>query len=356
MKIFNCDHCNNPVYFENHQCVQCGYLLGYIPAWRRMVALNPSWNSWYLQGPDQQMMTYTFCANHRSDVCNWLVTGNQFEEFCMACELNRTIPSLDSEENFEKWRKLEVAKHRLIFQLERLGLPMESKMNNKGTGLCFDFISNEYAENETKVMTGHANGVITILLSEADSVHLEQMKIHLSEPYRTLIGHFRHEVGHYYWDRLVYPNFETLDRFRTLFGDEQADYPTALNTYYKEGARVNWQNYYISEYATSHPWEDWAETWAHYLHILDTLETAFYFGLSTNPNPDNNEILQSSIGFDPYEEKDFQRIVDSCIPIFFAINSINRSMGIPDIYPFVTNRAVIEKLKFIHRICISRLN
>jgi hypothetical protein len=89
-----------------------------------------------------------------------------------------------------------------------------------------------------------------------------------------LLGHFRHEVGHYFWDRLVATDPHQLEEFRVLFGDDRQDYGEALKRHYDEGAPANWQDTYISMYATMHPWEDFAETWAHYLHIVDTLETA----------------------------------------------------------------------------------
>ena len=198
-------------------------------------------------------------------------------------------------------------------------------------------------------MTGHANGLITILLSEADSVHREQMRKQMSEPYRTLIGHFRHEVGHYFWDRLVANNEKRLTEFRNLFGDDRLDYGEALKNYYRTGAPANWQQTYISKYASSHAWEDWAETWAHYLHIMDMAETAYYYGISVNPNV-NEKSIKGSFTFDPYEKRDFEKIYQSWAPISFAINSLNRSMGVPDAYPFVVSSAVVTKMKFIHKL------
>lgn len=349
MKTFECDNCGNPVFFENDSCVKCGNLLGYLSTESEMISLHSSKDVW--KPDDKGSHRYGYCKNHDYGVCNWLTKSES--GYCAACSLNRTIPNLDDAGNFEKWRRLEIAKHRLVYQLQRLGLPVESKMKNGASGLCFDFLSNK--DNDDPVMTGHANGVITILLAEADSVHREQMRKHLSESYRTLIGHFRHEVGHYYWDRLIKSDGNTLENFRNIFGDERQDYGDALKKYYANGAPDSWQNDHISKYATSHPWEDWAETWAHYLHIMDTLETAFFFGISTEPKSKSDEAIRTSKLFDPYEERDFQKIVDSCISIFFAINSINRAMGIPDIYPFVTNEPVIEKMKFIHAILMRHL-
>ncbi|HSF54080.1 MAG TPA: putative zinc-binding metallopeptidase [Algoriphagus sp.] len=257
---------------------------------------------------------------------------------------------MSDHKNFQKWQKLEIAKHRLIYQLDRLNLPYFSKLKNRDQGVCFDFLSRSPSHNR---MTGHANGVITILLEEADSVHLEKMKSELSEPYRTLIGHFRHEVGHYFWDLLIAKEPENLQIFRSIFGDERIDYGQALVTYYQSKSGVNWKDAYITQYASSHPWEDWAETWAHYLHIMDMAETAYSFGITIKPKL-NEVSLQGEIHFDPYVTTDFNQIFNAWFPISFAINSLNRSMGIADAYPFVINGAVIKKMKFIHRLLFGK--
>lgn len=343
MKIFECGNCSHPLYFENDSCEKCGHISGYSDATRQMLTFDPESSNLIA---DRNGEVFKYCQNKEFAVCNWLIPVSDENEFCSACELNRTIPNLSDDKNFQKWQKLEVAKHRLIYQLQRLGLPIPPQEHYLETGLCFDFISKQ---GNSKIMTGHANGVITILLSEADSVHREQMRKQMSEPYRTLIGHFRHEVGHYFWDRLVAINELVLNDFRNLFGNEQADYGEALKTYYQNGSPVNWQSNFISQYATSHPWEDWAETWAHYLHIMDMAETAYYFGMSVNPLLKDGS-LSGSIDFDPYEITDFDNIFKAWVPISFAINSLNRSMGVPDAYPFVVSPSVVDKMNFIHRL------
>lgn len=202
-------------------------------------------------------------------------------------------------------------------------------------------------------MTGHANGVVTILLREADSVFREQTRKDMQEAYRTLIGHLRHEVGHYFWDRLIFTDEKVLHTFRTIFGNEERNYNDALQTYYKNGAPDNWQDSYISKYASSHPWEDWAETWAHYLHIMDMVETAHFFRLRVNPTGISKN-MKTKITLDPYLIKDFETIVSTCVPLSFAVNSINRAMGIADVYPFVINARVIEKMTFIHKLLLPK--
>lgn len=347
MKIFQCQNCQFPIYFENTACLNCGHALGYHSDYHTLVPLQARGEQWEIVPDDGN--TYAYCANYQQEACNWLLRTDSEEEYCEACMLNRTIPQLDSDKNRLAWRQLEKAKHRLVYGLKQLGLPIISKVADKENGLAFDFLSDP-ANGEEKVTTGHAQGLITINLAEADSVHREWIRRKLSEPYRTLIGHFRHEVGHYYWEQLVQSDADTLSAFRQLFGDETADYGEALNHYYQNGAPGDWQSSFISQYATAHPWEDWAETWAHYLHVMDTVETAYSFGLSINPAISNNNLLQSQATFDPHTEADFEKIIDAFIPITFAINSFNRGMGLADIYPFTTAPPVKEKLAFIHRL------
>lgn len=345
MRIFKCDNCAHSLFFENHSCERCGHIIGFSVADQQMLTFDPSKSTLV---SDEYVQVYRYCANKEFGVCNWVIPAEEANKFCPACELNRTIPNLSDQKNFEKWQNLEVAKHRLIYQLERFNLPYVSKLRDRKHGVCFDFLSRNSSHNR---MTGHASGVITILLDEADSVHLEMMKTQLLEPYRTLIGHFRHEVGHYYWDRLVANNPRRLQEFRDIFGDERMDYGQSLLTYYQTKDESNWKDEFISQYASSHPWEDWAETWAHYLHIMDMAETSFSFGISVDPILDESS-LRGTIDFDPYKTVEFDKIFGAWFPISFAINSLNRSMGIADAYPFVINASVISKMRFIHQLLL----
>ncbi len=345
MKIFQCGNCGHPLFFENTFCENCNHTVGYNDIQLIMNTFDQSQDAQLYADRDNKH--YRFCKNKEHDVCNWLIEAESPNDYCTACSLNRTIPNLSNKTNHEKWLKLETAKHRLIYQLQRFGLDIPSKMASDN-GLCFDFLAKQEGVN---VMTGHSNGVITILLSEADSVLREQMRREMSEPYRTLIGHFRHEVGHYFWDRLIATNPQTLERFRALFGDERMDYASAMQLYYDTGGNQQWSDYFISKYATSHPWEDWAESWAHYLHIMDVTETAYYFGLKVAPIKGFSG-MEGHVRYDPYDTKDFNAVIEECIPLLFAANAINRSMGIPDVYPFVINQAVLSKMKFIHEILV----
>jgi hypothetical protein len=243
-----------------------------------------------------------------------------------------------------------MAKRRLVFQLAELGLPIESRDAQSGTGVAFDLLSS----TEAKVITGHDDGVITLDLAEADDQHRESLRLQLNEPYRTLLGHFRHEIGHYYWPILV-DRPDVLDACRALFGDDRADYAAAVRAHYDTPADPDqgWLETHISMYATMHPYEDWAETFAHYLHILDALETAAAFGVGvTNPAQaaGGSGAAATGPGADPTRpdgSRSFVQVIDHWLKLSYGLNQINRSMGNDDLYPFVIAPAVIRKLTFV---------
>lgn len=341
MKLFECQHCGQPLYFENTRCESCGHKLGYLSGRETVTALEDDNGVWRaLADPEGR---YRYCANATHEVCNWLVAADSNEQLCSACRHNRTIPDLSVPRNLLNWRKIESAKHRLFYSLLRLKLPLVSQADDPNA-LAFDF-KTEVGE---PVMTGHAHGLITINIAEADDAERERARHALGEPYRTLLGHFRHEIAHYYWDQLI-KDKPIIAEFRQLFGDETADYSASLKQHYDNGPPPNWNEHFVTAYASSHPWEDFAETWAHYFHMVDTLETAKAFGLRVRPRVTMGADLATTIDFDPHNA-DMERIVDAWLPLTFAVNSINRSMGVPDLYPFVLAPAVIVKLAFVHTV------
>jgi hypothetical protein len=351
MKLFQCQNCGLPLHFENTRCEGCGLSLGYLPAHETITALKPEGRE---SGATPQVCraladhkTYRYCANAAYDVCNWLVAASHSDAYCDACRHNRLIPDLSLPENLDKWRALEGAKHRLFYTLFQLGLPVETQAE-RPTGLAFQFLADPLPSG-APVMTGHADGTITINLAEADDAERERRRQQMGELYRTLLGHFRHEIGHYYWDRLI-ADTPHLEEFRRIFGDERGDYDRALQNYYAFGAAADWSEHFISPYASAHPWEDFAETWAHYFHMIDTLETAHVAGLAVSPK------LPQSPGavFDFHPRNtSMNRLVEAWLALTFAVNSINRSMGLRDLYPFVLGPQAVAKLTFVQQRIIA---
>jgi hypothetical protein len=345
MKLFKCQHCEQLLYFENTKCEKCSYPLGFIPEIMTVSALEPDGEVWQALAVNKK--TYRFCANAQFDVCNWMIESDAPDTYCAACRHNRTIPDTAIPEHLFAWRKIEVAKHRLFYTLMKLNLPLDGKDENGHQRLVFDFLASPQHVDGPRVMTGHDNGLITLALDEADDAEREKRRTTMHEPYRTLVGHFRHEVGHYFWDVLVRDG-GLLEACRKVFGDETVDYGQALQIYYANGAPPNWQEHYISAYATSHPWEDFAETWAHYLHIVDTLEMARAFGMYVHPRLARPGESDAQVDFDPYAVRDPSSLIDTWIPLSNALNSLNRTMGLMDAYPFILSPAVVEKLSAIH--------
>jgi hypothetical protein len=348
MKLFKCQACGQLLYFENRKCEKCGHRLGYLPDDDGMHAVEPAGDLWHALNAPERL--YRFCANVEPDVCNWLVSADSPEKYCLACRHNSVIPDISRPENLEAWRKIEVAKHRLFYTLIKLRLPLCNRGDDPQSGLAFNFLSDL---PEGRVMTGHDNGLITLALEEADDGAREARRKQLHEPYRTLLGHFRHEVGHYFWDKLVRRG-SMLEECRVLFGDDREDYGAALRRHYGREPPAGWQDSFISTYAMSHPWEDFAETWAHYLHIVDALETADAFGIDVRPRLDKSGELTAQIDLDPYRADTVDKMIDAWLPITFAVNNINRSMGQPDVYPFILSPKVIHKLSFVHRLIHDR--
>jgi hypothetical protein len=343
MKLFECQNCRKPLYFENTSCESCEFRLGFLPDQGVVSALERVADGWRaLAAPDNH---YRLCANAQYDVCNWLIAWDKQELYCIACRHNRTIPDITNPENLLHWRKIEAAKRRLFYTLLRLRLPLTTRFED-AFGLAFDFLSDPGGGLPGRVMTGHSHGLITLNVAEADDAERERQRRTMNEPYRTLLGHFRHEIAHYYWDRLV-ANGPAITVFRQLFGDERSDYSGSLQRYYADGPASNWANQFVTAYASAHPWEDFAETWAHYLHMVDTMETAAAFGMQLRPPLAGGPDLAAVIDFDPHTAP-IERLVDIWLPLTFAMNSINRSMGQPDLYPFALPPPVISKLTFVY--------
>nr|WP_307331503.1 putative zinc-binding metallopeptidase [Microbacterium sp. SORGH_AS_1204] len=322
MKSFRCRVCGNALYFENSVCLSCGTGLGYSRAEREIVPVDGSGRY-----TDATGLIWHVCRNLNLSGCTWLsrFEGGQ----CSACDLTRVRPNDADAKGLSQFPVAERAKRWLLVELDRLGFDVVGKAQDPERGLCFDLLSS-VAENVT---IGHDDGVITIDLAESDDAYRVRVQEQLGEPYRTMLGHFRHEVGHYMEWRLV-EGTDRIDEARRLFGDETADYQAEIDRHYSEGPPADWPERYISTYATMHPYEDFAETWAHFLHMTDTVETAHIYGLARIAGPEDSPTFR-------------EFVTDTWMPLSTALNMVNRSMGKADLYPFVLPDPVLDKLDFI---------
>jgi hypothetical protein len=350
MKVFHCDHCQQLVFFENVQCVNCQHALAYLPDVGDMGSLEPAGpDAWTTPQPRARGRTFRLCKNYSQEsICNWAVPAEDPNPLCQSCRLTRIIPSLSVSGHRQAWYRLEVAKRRLIYSLLGLGLPLRDKLEDAEHGLAFEFMADpDRGAAGAPILTGHANGVITLSVAEANDAEREKRRLALHEPYRTLLGHFRHESAHYYWDLLL-KDSPRLDAFREFFGDERVDYKQALERHYQEGPPADWQEQFVTAYASAHPWEDWAETWAHYLHITDTLETAISSGLALRPWRADEPALTPNLLMVGCRPVTFDRMISAWFPLTYLLNNLNRGLGLPDGYPFVLSDPAIAKLRFVH--------
>ena len=320
MRAFACPVCRHLVTFDSTECLNCGAALGF------------DWGA-------RTIVTGGSCANRGLIGCNGVAGPGGL---CPSCAVTRTRPADTDAAGLARFEAAEAAKRRLIFELLEIGLPVEGYRDRPG-GLAFDLLSSDAGP----VTTGHAGGVITLDLAEADPVHRERTRTELDEPYRTVLGHLRHEIGHYYQPLLAPEGSAAIERCRALFGDDREDYSQAMDRHYAEGPPADWPERYVSAYATMHPWEDWAESFAHYLHIRDVLQTAIAYGV-TVAGPGVLAADAAPLYSYPAAAPDqFRAMLDAWFPLTYALNEINRSLGEADLYPFVLAPAVIDKLALI---------
>ncbi len=358
MRIFRCDSCGHPVFFENVHCLQCGSALAFLPDRLALCAIEPVppaggeqaplglWQRKRPGPPKSIRKHYRLCSNQlQHQVCNFAVPEADSNSLCVSCRQTRFLPDLSMPANQARWVRVENAKRRLFYTLARLGLVTPVPQDGLNDGPVFQFLAD--MPGQPGVMTGHMNGVITLNVAEADDDERARRRLALHEPYRTLLGHLRHESGHYYWDRLIRDGGR-IDSFRAVFGDESVDYSQALQSYYASGGHpVDWNLQYVSAYATAHPWEDWAETWAHYLHMVDLLETAASYSTKVvvpgSDLEDTDEVTSPFAG-----PADFDELVSQWVPVTLLLNSLNRSLGQDDAYPFALTQGALDKLRYVH--------
>ncbi len=354
MRAFTCPACSAIAFFENSVCLTCGTPIGFDRKLQGFRALSDAGGRLVaFDGAGGQLEP---CANAVVAECNWLAPSGAPAGLCDCCALTRTRPADGELPALKAFARTEAAKRRLVYQLDDLGLPVVSRAQDPAHGLAFDLLSSALQP----VTTGHDDGVITIDLAEGDAGHREAMREQLAEPYRTLLGHVRHETGHWYWQVLVERNADPTvwQRFRDVFGDERLDYATALQRHYDGSPPPDWADHYVSTYASSHPWEDWAETFAHVLHIRDTVQTAAAYGvLVAGPavggaDGDGLDALEA----EPVDDsrQPIAAVIDVWLPLTLALNQVNRSMGKDDLYPFVLSPELVAKLTFVDDLIAGR--
>lgn len=345
MRSFSCTKCTNRVYFDSTTCIKCSAPLGFDPDTLAVIALQPTGTAGvFTRTGSRSPARFRYCANTQHRVCSWLTSDKSPDSFCRACALNRTIPNLSEPGNLTAWRDVEHAKKRLIYSLMRFGLPFSGAKVPKG-GLAFDVLRN--------AGTGHLDGVITIDVTEADAVERERQRQHFQERYRSLLGHLRHESGHFYWMLLIEAGGR-LAPFRQLFGPDAEDYGVALARHHQAGPPADWQARHVSAYASAHPWEDWAETWAHYIHMVDALDTAEAVGMEPRAAGFSFGSIWPYAPTDVYRDVSFDALLARWIPLTVAMNDLSRSMGHADFYPFVLSAGAEAKLAFVHRMIRER--
>lgn len=347
MRAFSCPVCSRLVTFESDRCLHCGAAMAFDPAARGLVALDFGTVA-VADAATQAVEGRERCGNATLVGCNWLAPGGgEPDALCASCVLTRTRPADDDTEGMERFAGAERQKRRLLFELLELGLPIADGRRGSG-GLVFDLLS---SENEP-VTTGHADGVITMDLAEEDAAHRESLREQLDERYRTVLGHLRHEVGHYYWTVLVGDagDAELLADCRALFGDDREDYGAALDRHYADGPPGDWPEQHVSAYATMHPAEDWAESFAHYLHVWDALQTAASYRVSVAGPAHVTDPTGTFAGrIDAPAVGRFAEALQQWLPLSYALNALNRSLGNEDLYPFVLAPPVVDKLTFVDR-------
>lgn len=348
MKIFECPNCLNPLSFESTQCARCGHAVGYLKQYSELKLLVPGEDG---KIHTEEGRTFQYCQHYQYGVCNWLVPTDSAHSLCDVCRLDQNFPEINSEDQRAIWKEMEQAKHRIIYSLNRLNLPVVSKIDAPDHGLSFEFLTEEYPSSPAR--NGYSNGLITINLSRADARSTGSLHHRIEEHHGSIMSFLRHETGQYYWEQLVLSNRAILQTFRDLFGDEIPDYTEALNQHHQLGPPDNWQKNYSSKYATFHARADWAETWSHYLYLMDLLESAYVLGLSIRPNLQSASSMSMYASFDPYKETEFEKILDAIIPLNFAVSHLNQNTEQPNLFSFSIPEPVIRKLRFVHQLLHS---
>jgi hypothetical protein len=328
--------CGAEIFFDNTRCLRCSREIGFDYKKLKLFSLDDTDEKHLLDACSTDRDEYKFCEHREELGCNWLIPADSLDKQCRSCSLTRVIPVQSIEKNKERWRRLEMRKRRLVYNIFNQGLTFTDRADDPENGLCFDFLEDKRSNPDVAdefVYTGHSNGVITINAAEADPDFRVSVRLSMNEKYRTILGHLRHEIGHYFFERLI-RNSHWIPAFYDLFGDFNEDYKQAMDNHYSHGPKHGWQSSFITAYASMHPLEDWAETWQHYLHIKDGLETALSF-----------DMIRLQVDYSNFDD-----ILAKWMEFAVVLNALNRSIGKVDAYPFVINDSVAAKLKMIHNV------
>lgn len=317
MKMFQCPSCASNVFFDNLRC-NCGTELVFDPL------------------PSRFVVGLEHCSNREKIGCNWTAASGH-GTVCRSCDMTEVIPDPALSRNGPLWAEGEEAKRWVLTTLDRWGWfgPYDIGKPPK-----FHFLAEATRHGKARITMGHADGLITMNVMEADPVIRTSRREKLGENYRTMMGHLRHELAHFIFQRMSEkPDF--VAAFRALFGDERADYGKALTRHYDQGPPQGWEGHFITPYASAHPHEDWAETVAHLMHLTDILDSSVAVQVARAVAPERPD--------DPYTATDSEQLILASLDLGLALNHVNRAMGLADLYPFVLSPKVREKLIFAHQ-------
>jgi hypothetical protein len=313
MQRLHCPNCGNEVFFDSLRCVRCATELAF--------ELEPTGS---LRVADAAFAGR--CEMRHAWRCNWQPDSSG--PFCTSC----LIVDAGTHADNPLLAAFLLAQRRALAQLSELGVAWTGNVDDPAQPpLRFTYRSSVAGDAPT---IGHLAGLITLDLDEADPAEREQIRATLGEQYRTPLGHIRHELGHYVWLRHVASDPARHAEFRAVFGDETVDYAAALDAYYARPEDESWPDEYVSPYATAHPWEDFAESWAQVMHLHDVVTTGAAWGVVEFPDGP----------FDP------QQWISTAVLASLAANELARAMGMRDLYPFALSPGARRKIEAAWRL------
>lgn len=310
VKRLHCPTCGNEVFFDSIECVRCRTGLAVEIRGRGALSVLDA-------------STTTPCARRSVWSCNWPAEPGAFDQLCASCRL--VDPNIWAHD--PRMVPFQTAQRRALYQLAELGVPWR----DVDPALRFVYLSKTADPDAT---IGHRGGEITLDIDEADPAYGERIRANLGEHYRTPLGHLRHELGHFVWLTMVANDPDRLAAFRERFGDERDDYAAALERHYQRVDDLSWRDRHVSFYASAHPWEDFAESWAQVMHVHDVVETGAAWG----------------VVHAPADPADARAWLGTSVTASVAANELARAMGMRDLYPFALTEGARTKVEFCWRL------